>query len=147
MEDHSSNRHQRLDGNCNHARHNELCGIKERYCVQANHNKSFQLFKLIVCFHKASPQLRQLGACIILWHERNNHFRAVVIWAWLFLVNIIEGITNQMAIMPLYKTKTSSFTVGGFKLQFSLKLIYETNSLKIVKNFSCLSNLLSQESY
>lgn len=74
-------------------------------------------------------------------------FRTVVIWSKSFLVKIIEGITNQMAIMPLYKTKTSSFTVGGFKLQFSLKLIYETNSLKIVKNFSCLSNLLSQESY
>ena len=35
-----SNRHQFLNGNCNHARHNELCGIKERYCVQANHNQS-----------------------------------------------------------------------------------------------------------
>ena len=147
MEDHSSNRHQHSYGTCHLAGRYKLYGIKERYCVQANHNKSFQLFKLIVCFHKASPQLRQLGACIILWHERNNHFRTVVIWSKSFLVKIIEGITNQMAIMPLYKTKTSSFTVGGFKLQFSLKLIYETNSLKIVKNFSCLSNLLSQESY
>ena len=55
------------------------------------------------------------------------------LWSKAFLVKIIEGITNQMAIMPLYKTKTSSFTVGGFKLQFSLKLIYETNSLKIIK--------------
>ena len=65
MEDHSSNRHQRLNGNCNHARHNELCGIKLKYCVQANRNKSFQLFNLIVGFHKASPQLRQLGAFFV----------------------------------------------------------------------------------
>ena len=57
------------------------------------------------------------------------------------------SITMRSVNTSLYNRKTSSFTVGGFKLQFSLKLIYETNSLKIVKNFSCLSNLLSQESY
>ena len=50
MEDHSSNRHQHSYGACHLAWNFELCGIKERYCVQANHNKSFQLFKLIVCY-------------------------------------------------------------------------------------------------
>ena len=60
MEDHSSNRHQRLNGACNHARHNELCGIKERYCVQANiyHELVFSTIAFVGVYYKASPQLR-----------------------------------------------------------------------------------------
>ena len=36
LEDHSSNRHQHLNGACHLFGHFELCGIKKRYCVQAN---------------------------------------------------------------------------------------------------------------
>ena len=57
------------------------------------------------------------------------------------------SITMRSVNTSLYNRKTSSFTVGGLNYKFSLKLIYETNSLKIVKNFSYLINLLSQESH
>ena len=60
MEDHSSNRHQFLNGNYNLAGRYKLYGIKERYCVQANiyHELVFSTIAFVGVYYKASPQLR-----------------------------------------------------------------------------------------